>query len=46
MPFLAQTKSVIPAKAGTHLPTVPLGETCGKWIPAFAGMKMQKAMTR
>ena len=33
--------SVIPAKAGTHLPTVPLNARYGRWIPAFAGMTLQ-----
>ncbi len=29
---------VIPAKAGTHLSTVPLGASYGRWIPASVGM--------
>jgi len=36
--------SVIPAKAGTHLPTLPLGSTDTSWVPAFAGMT--KGMAR
>ncbi|RIA36655.1 hypothetical protein DFR49_3939 [Hephaestia caeni] len=35
--------TIIPAKAGTHLPTVAPGLTHGSWVPAFAGMTKGKA---
>jgi len=31
---------VIPAKAGTHLPDVPIGERT-RWAPAFAGVTVR-----
>ncbi len=39
MPACAdQPFPVIPAKAGTHLPTMATGYNGARWIPAFAGM--------
>ena len=35
--------TVIPAKAGTHLPYLASSMMLRRWIPAFAGMTVMKA---